>query len=416
MRGGWSAVESVGGSGTGGLTWWSGERCDERSKLKAKVQDEGRCARVFKRVLPVLLLTVLIGGCARFEVQETRGESVSNGIGHACAVLSDGRVACWGSNFKGELGDGTTEGSSTLMIASSLSNVVGVSVGSEYTCAVDAAGEVWCWGRNSQGQLGDGTTLDRLTPVRVQGLSGVVGVEASSDVTCAVLDQGEVACWGRRSSDSGIASVTEPVSVAGLGDVVQLSSMGMGWCALTRSGTVECWDAGFLEGAEPSGVRIDPEVIGVHRAVDIAVGYGFSCAVTDDGLVHCWGFNDVGQLGMGSTEDVEGVVTVLGVRDAVALSAGAMYACALSNDGTVSCWGAYETGAPHSPGASPEVPTPVVVPALTNAIEISAGLSTTCARTASGAIVCWGLSGLGLLGTGLDRDSTPIPVEVVGIS
>lgn len=88
---------------------------------------------------------------------------------HGCAV-ANGRVACWGANRHGELGDGSTADRTTPVLVQGLEDAVSVAAGIGFTCALRANGTVWCWGANASGQLGDGTLRDRLTPGQVLGL------------------------------------------------------------------------------------------------------------------------------------------------------------------------------------------------------------------------------------------------------
>ena len=96
--------------------------------------------------------------------------AVSAGGGHTCGITAAGAAYCWGRNSSGDLGDGTTTDrlSPALVAAPAGVSFTAVSAGGDHTCGVTAAGAVYCWGSNSRGQLGDGTTTERLTPVRVQ--------------------------------------------------------------------------------------------------------------------------------------------------------------------------------------------------------------------------------------------------------
>ncbi|MDO9022101.1 MAG: hypothetical protein Q8S73_12450 [Deltaproteobacteria bacterium] len=139
---------------------------------------------------------------------------------HVCAVTSDGAVRCWGSNYWGELGDGTTIDRLSPTATVGLTGVVGVAAGYRRTCAALADGTARCWGDNSFGELGDGTVVNpRTSPRPVVGLGGVAAVTTGLDHSCALLTNGSVRCWGDNShGETGVGSmdltVTAPRPVA----------------------------------------------------------------------------------------------------------------------------------------------------------------------------------------------------------
>jgi hypothetical protein len=129
---------------------------------------------------------------------ETGAIAVVTGYGHACALLDGNEVLCWGHNYSGQLGDGTTTWSGSPVSVNGLpNNVTALSAGYAHTCALTGEGAVWCGGGNSDGQLGDGTETQRLSPVPVPGLqSGVIAIAAGAQHTCAVTTDGGMKCWG----------------------------------------------------------------------------------------------------------------------------------------------------------------------------------------------------------------------------
>jgi hypothetical protein len=111
---------------------------------------------------PPLVLSARLGATA-----------IVAGSEHTCALTAAGGAKCWGSNYWGQLGDGTTTDRHTPVDGSGLaSGVSAIAAGEQHTCALTASGRVKCWGRNRFGQLGDGTTTNRPTPVGVVGFGG----------------------------------------------------------------------------------------------------------------------------------------------------------------------------------------------------------------------------------------------------
>ncbi|HTY95903.1 MAG TPA: hypothetical protein VMB91_02600 [Solirubrobacteraceae bacterium] len=86
-------------------------------------------------------------------------------------MLATGHVECWGYGKEGELGNGSdTEIQDTPVEVEGLSNATHVTQGVKHACALLSHGEVDCWGENDKGQLGNGTMVGSDTPVEVEGL------------------------------------------------------------------------------------------------------------------------------------------------------------------------------------------------------------------------------------------------------
>ena len=127
---------------------------------------------------------------------------MSAGGAGTCGVTAGGAAYCWGSNFSGQLGDGTTtDRSSPVLVTGGVSfAAVSAGPGGDFTCGVTSGGAVYCWGYNGNGELGDGTTTNRSSPVLVMGGVSFAAVSAGGAHTCGVTAGGAVYCWGLNSS------------------------------------------------------------------------------------------------------------------------------------------------------------------------------------------------------------------------
>ena len=378
---------------------------------------------------------LLVGGI-------TTAARISAGDDHTCAVLEDGTVSCWGSNFGGQLGNGAPIAQSATPV--SVSNITGaaqISAGNNYSCAVTADGTVRCWGNNNPhaGKPGDGTIIGSTPPSSIFWIipspPGTANpqiqhqkIAAGNQHTCAVVENGRVKCWGdNRSGELGSGTdspTTHPVLVQGIDNAVAVSAGSSHTCALLEDGTIKCWGSNFWgevgDGGDIYNSHAPVLVSGINNAIGISAGAGrpSTCAILAGGTVKCWGLAHAGLLPPTDEEGRETYfdstpVTVPGITGAVQVSIGLIHTCFLIEDGTVKCQGdsqRWQLGT----GASGRSDIPVLIPGIATATQISAGDNHTCALLSDGTIRCWGINIYGQLGDSSTTNSRGL-VEVEGI-
>ncbi|MEE9384658.1 MAG: hypothetical protein V3V08_14735 [Nannocystaceae bacterium] len=342
--------------------------------------------------------------------------SVASGNAFSCAARRTGEVVCWGSNRRGQLGDGgRSKLHRTPRGLKGLAHVVRLAAGPEHVCAVDRGGEVWCWGHNSSGQAGRSKKNKILVPTRIHGIRGAKDVALGDAHSCALLRAGDVSCWGNRPGGSRGG----PKRVGGLAGIVELSAGSRHTCARSGSGSILCWGenergqighgAGAAELHTP--VQRPRAVARLTDAVALACGVGHSCAVRRGGKVVCWGENSDKQLGSGTQSHVWTTpVPVRGLLGMTGVGAGRDHTCAFGGE-RVACWGVGDAGELGVP--EPAAETPAQGPRLRVA-ELAAGRDHTCARLRAGAVRCWGDNRHGQLGTGA-RGPQLTPARVPGL-
>jgi alpha-tubulin suppressor-like RCC1 family protein len=261
----------------------------------------------------------LVGGTPPIVAQPSAvlGLSAVSGLaaggGFTCALVG-GAVSCFGSNDFGELGDGRAERSSRVRSVIGIEEARGLAVGAAHACVVDA-GRVKCWGSNDGGQLGPrsddrcGSIDCTRTPVDL-GFSGATKLALGADRSCALREDGTVWCWG----NSGGTKVYLPRQVPGLAGIVDLALGRAHSCAKTADRALLCWGEGTrgqlgrpVADPCPRGTgQCDPRptAVPILGAVEkVAAGGDTTCVLLAAGGVRCFGANDAGQLGDGSTED-----------------------------------------------------------------------------------------------------------------
>lgn len=271
-------------------------------------------------------------------------------------------------------------------------------------------------GKNDGGADGavvdeEGGTVAPLAPV-------TNAIAAGGASTCVKTMAGEVKCWGENGTGSlGIGdteppSSATPVSPSPLGKVRFVAAGERAHCAMGTNTKVYCWGDIFI--GDFNGQPIDhlpaPSPFSIEASGEIAsvaVGRYFTCLLGASGDVRCFGLNDKGQLGVGSTDKQYLPTTVNGLDGPVtslSASMGGLFVCATTHPGSVYCWGDGRNG--QFGGERGVVTTPRKVDGLTNrAAQVVAGGSHVCARLYGGAVQCWGSGDRGQLGDGLKQSS-----------
>ena len=278
--------------------------------------------------------------------------AIAGGMYHSLALMPGGAVYAWGRNGNGQLGNGTTSTTANsypvqvegLNGVGELSGATAVAAGTDDALALMPGGAVYAWGYNSAGQLGNGGTSDSPYPVQVEGLNGVgelslaTAIAAGEYHSLALMPGGAVYAWGyNQYGQLGNGTTTGspyPVQVKGVGGGPPLSNViaiAAGYdhsLALTSDGTVYAWGAngsgqlgngGNTESPYPVQVSMPTLPSGV-TVIAIAAGYEDALALTSDGAVYAWGYNNVGQLGNGGTTNSPSPVQVEGLNGVGALS------------------------------------------------------------------------------------------------
>lgn len=348
--------------------------------------------------------------------------AIASGGDHTCALTAGGGVKCWGHNSSDLPSVIAQVWKTPVDIAGLASGVAQITAGNRHACALTVGGGVKCWGENDWGQLGNSTFAQQLIPVDVVGLtSGVTRIAAGERHTCAVLAGGALKCWGANTfgqlGNNTINSSHTAVDVSGLGSgVTQVAAGEFHTCALTVSDGVKCW-GGFNGTAIPN--HLTPVgVTGLATGVTaLAAGLDHDCALMTGGEVKCWGRNTTGQLGDNSTSNLLTPRSVVQLTGGVtAITTGTYFSCALTGAGGVKCWGQNEYGQ-MGDGTTEQRPTAVGVGNLTSGMKaVVAGAYHACAITALDGVKCWGNNGSGELGNNWQGSRQLSPVDVIGLN
>ena len=311
-------------------------------------------------------------------------KEIDTGEEHTCARKSDNTVACWGYGASGRLGEGSTSGyyKNPRIVqnhsgnSGNLTGVQQISIGYRYSCAVLGNGKVACWGDNDNGMLGDNSITDRSTPVLVQNeagneITGVSQVAVGYSHTCATRTNGKVYCWGYNGSNevnpgsSNQYNYARAVKYDSSSDFEGAIKVGVGAyssCAIKNKDgemVIRCWGhkadnrlgSGYTSGNQ-SYASVDVLAPGesgggdkLTGVIDLEMGFKSSCALLKSQKVVCWGVNTNRILGSSATGTTTQTQWVLGgggsgqLGGVIGINVGEFAGCALKLDGRILCWG-----------------------------------------------------------------------------
>lgn len=382
------------------------------------------------------------------------------GPNHTCGLTSEGALYCWGYNRYGQLGttdmgDGCSitnwQGQvETVACSARPLRVHGparfktVSLGMFHTCAITMAGVSQCWGSNDWENLGASWDVSEMSasPITVPGQHQFSQISAGNWFSCGLTPVGKAYCWGSHAwgelgtGDLELFTSPTPVEVVGGHAFTMLAGGSLHNCGLLASGEAYCW-GDFQMGEIGIGYFPPPDlwwpaeptptpVAGGHLFRTIGAGFQYTCGLTMNGAIYCWGEGTRGRLGNGSAENQPSPVPVAGVESYTSLTVGAEHACAVTTTGRIACWGNNETGAlgvsstgetcPAGYGRSPLpcASRPVYWSAKASIFPvIRAGGIFTCALDDAGYAYCWGANGSGQLGSGFVGGSSSTPIRVL---
>ena len=380
---------------------------------------------------------------------------VSSSASSSCALGSNNKAYCWGSGYRGKLGNNTTTNALTPVAVHQGEIPTGViltqiSARGNHACALGSNSKAYCWGDGQHGKLGNGGFGERYSPVAVhQGEipAGVTLIQiiTGSNNTCALGSNSKAYCWG--NGDYGVIgngvinNYSFPVAVH-QGEIptgITLMQISIGEnhiCALGSDGKAYCWgknDNGQL-GNNNATVAYTP--VAVHQGqipagvslTQIATGYNHTCALGSDAKVYCWGLGSHGQLG----NNAHGVVsnTPVAVHQGeipagvtlTQISSGWYHTCALGTDKRIYCWGYNGLGQLGNNTGDGSTSNMRLVPVAVHQGEIPAGVTMkhvssgsyfTCALSTKDAVYCWGDNGVvGRLGNNTTTEYVSTPVAV----
>ena len=289
--------------------------------------------------------------------------AVSAGDAYSMALASDGTVYTWGSNGKGQLGNGTTTDSAVPVKANLDANITAISAGRSYAMALASDGTVYTWGNNQYGQLGNGSSdnSDHSSPTKVPTLSGITAISAGFTTGTALDSQGHAWAWGRNEKGQlGNGTLNDnptPARVQDLGtgqpDTRSYIAISAGYqhvLAIDTDHDVYGWGSGTAIGSSTDSnvstkgstkISFGDDVVNITA---ISAGDDGSEAIDDSGRIYTWGKEGYGQLGNNinnndAWQTNPKTITLAQSVKACAVATSSHHQTAIGSDGLLYTWG-----------------------------------------------------------------------------
>lgn len=370
------------------------------------------------------------------------------GDGHTCVLQNDSTVKCFGRNQHGQLGNTTLSNTATATtVAFEPGDVVkDITAGERHTCAILVGGSVKCWGVNRRGELGVATNAGTLQPNPVPlevdlGVGAVaVAIDAGEEHTCVGLSDGTVKCFGNNqygqlgtSTNNGNNDPNFTPQTASIGagaTPVSIAAGGTHTCVVLSDGVVKCFGSNYdgqlsttlnngIVAANFNAITVDLGNGAV--ATEIGAGAYHTCVLLSDGMVKCFGRNDLGQQGnaanVGNTNanPTPTAVDLAPGTTATSLAVGTEYSCVVSDAEDLLCFGLNyygQLGFTANAGTlnANSTPTMAELGTGTNVRSVAAGREHSCALMVDGVVKCFGRNSffeIGLTPTNLSANPTP---------
>lgn len=341
---------------------------------------------------------------------------LAQGYQYTCAIDALDELYCWGNNFYGQGGTGTTGNNCTTATGNchiptkigAFSDWTSVDGDFGHTCAIRAGGSLYCWGENQAGALGRGNTSDSATPVLIDGqahnITDWAKVSVDGDIaggadgrTCAIRSNGDAYCWGDNSDgELGDGTTTQrnwPTKIEGAhwSDISVSDNHACG----IRCGKLYCWGNGAngrLGNGSTTSTLTPIEVSGGYSDwTQVSADSGSTCALRGNGKAYCWGQNGQGQIGDNTLVDKLIPTEVYGnYADWSSIYGGGGLTCGIRSSDKLYCWGNNQYGSVGNSTNPTDAQIPALVAGSWREFDTSGGNGACAVKTTDSKGYCWG--------------------------